>query len=161
MLPKVLASHALLRASPDLNSWRLMRSLLRTPIAGPYTPLITGLAMMWLLEVESRDDLHQPPARIVGVGRVPIGRRHLGEGRAAEGTDGPEEVGVVEGIQELAAQLKVDALFDLDLLHCAQIEAGEHWPVDIDILRGAIAAHYLNAARAIRRRHVASSRRTE
>src|SRR5687767_4666280 len=63
------------------------------------------------LEVEPQDDLNQPPARIIGVGRIPVGFRHLHEVSVGEGCRRSgrriEEVDVVECVQELGSQLEV------------------------------------------------------
>jgi hypothetical protein len=75
------------------------------------------------LEVEPGDDLNQSSARILGVGRVRISRRHLTEEVIVKvGQIGvSQEVDIIEGVQELAAQLEVDFLGDLEPLDRAQI----------------------------------------
>src|SRR4029453_13914735 len=109
------------------------------------------------LEVEPGDYLHQPSARILSVVHVSIGRRHLAKLGVREiGHVGiGEEVDVVKGVQELAAQLEVDFFGDPDPFNHAQIEAGEHRACDVEILRSAFSADHLNAACAIGRRNVA------
>jgi len=71
-------------------------------------------------EVEPRDDLRQPPARVIGVGRIPVGFRHLHECQVGRSDEivaiGIGEIDIVEGIQELSPQLKVVTLADPDLL---------------------------------------------
>jgi hypothetical protein len=116
-----------------------------------------------LLEVEPRDDLHQTSAGIVGVGRIPVGLRHLHEVRIGEccrrGGGRIEEVDVVECVQELGSHLEVVSLADPDLLLETQIEAYELRPGDEEVLRGALAAEGLNAVRAVGWREVTSRRR--
>src|SRR5262245_21172739 len=125
----------------------------------------TASAILMRLKVNPRDNLHQPSARILSVILVPIGRRHLAEGLAAQAGEGVarevQEIDVVEGVQELAAQFEVDALVDLDFFHDTEIEASELRAVDHHRVRGAIAVHHLDAARAIGRRDVASGGRAE
>ena len=87
----------------------------------------------------------------MGIIRVPIGRGHLAKGGAGEiGHIGVgEEVDVVEGIQELGAEIKVDRLADPDLLCQAQIEAREPRPGDIDILRAGDSTRALSLPRVL------------
>src|SRR5262245_31273104 len=117
------------------------------------------------LEVEPRDDLHQPSAWIVSVGRILVRRRHLHEAQVGRGRRGGggrvEEVDVVEGVQELAAQFKVEPLGEPDLLLDTQVEAGEFRPGDEDALRGALAAVDLNTARVVGGRDVTPRRWAE
>src|SRR5262249_13127106 len=112
------------------------------------------------LEVEPRDDLHQPSAWIVSVGRILVCRRHLHEARVGEGcrrgSGRIEEVDVVEGVQEFGSQLKVVTLTEPDLLLETQIEAGELRPGDEDALRSALSPVSLKPARVVGGRNVAS-----
>src|SRR5262245_23267625 len=107
----------------------LMRSLLRTPVAGPYTQLITGLGWVVLvppaLEHDSRAKLDT--ARLV---YVEAKRR---DAEVPERIDRIVKVDVieidalravaaaVEQIEELSANLEVRGLVDAGLLHDAQV----------------------------------------
>ena len=60
------------------------------------------------LEIETRDQLHQSPARIIRVRRIRVGRRHLHKLQVGRCDVGRrrwiEKVDVIEGVQELRAQ---------------------------------------------------------
>src|SRR5215813_10519960 len=84
------------------------------------------------LEIDASDELHQTSSWIIGRRGVAISLSQLAESRAADTKDihviacvANDEVDVVEGVQELRAELEVHALSDPDLLDRAQIKPGE------------------------------------
>src|SRR5262245_53902728 len=156
---------------------RILTAAPRGSVAASSSPQLTLPAVMMMgrsavsmrssslaLEVEPRNDLHQPSARVLCIGRILVGRRHLHEARVGRGDEGiaggVEEVDIVEGVQELAAQFKIETLGKPDLLLEAQIEAGELRPGHKNVLRCALAAINLDAIRVAGGRDVASGGRS-
>src|SRR5262249_33372474 len=99
---------------------------------------------------------------------VTIGVCHLTGSRATNADDAHiitgisnEEVNVVEGVQELGAELEVDALSDPDPLDRAHIEPGETRPIENEVCGAALTEEALNAIFAIGRPDVASRWRAE
>src|SRR5262249_48704580 len=117
------------------------------------------------LEVDASDELHQTSRRIVCRRVVTISLSQLSESRATDAQDidvipwiADDEVDVVEGIQELCAELEVHALSDLDLLDRAQIEPGEARPVE-HYMREALLAVKSHRVVKVRWSDVAASGR--
>src|SRR5690349_12422812 len=98
------------------------------------------------LEVDPTDELNDAPARIVGRRDVAVSEPHSAEAvvsnprrgtgrRASDRRRGvgrilDAEVDVVEGVQELGAELEVDLLRDPGPLDHAQVKSGEARPVE-------------------------------
>ena len=84
------------------------------------------------LEVDPRDDLDKASAWIVGRRGVTECFSNLSEGCSAD-TDAvdviagvaDDEVDIIERVEELAPQLKVDRFSDPETLHSAQVETHE------------------------------------
>src|SRR5262245_61840348 len=98
------------------------------------------------LEIDPAAELNNAPARIIGRRDVAIGESHSAEAvvsnpcwraasRASDRRRGvgrilDAEVDVVEGVQELSAELEIDPLRDLGPLDQAHVESGEAGPVE-------------------------------
>src|SRR3954463_3206533 len=112
---------------------------------------------------------HQLPeasARILGVVRIAVGGRHLPERLRRErgvgiGRREAEEVDVVERVQQVEADLRVQPADDVGALDDAQVRTHELRTGDEVIERRAIAVHHLDAVRLARWCEVPSLRRAE
>src|SRR5215475_1134502 len=129
------------------------------------------------LEVDPTDELNDAPTRIVGRRDVAVSETHSAEAvvsnpsrRAARITSDRRrgigrildtEVDVVEGVQELGAELEVDLLRDLGPLDHAQIKSGEARPIKYQIRKAALPCISLDAVSAVGRRDVAPRRRAK
>src|SRR5215813_4922985 len=129
------------------------------------------------LEVDPTDELNDAPARIVGRRDVAVSEPYSAEvavsntsrraGRRASdrrrgiGRILDTEVDVVEGGQELGAELEVDLLRNLGPLDQAQVKSGEARPIEYQIGKAALTCISLDAVGAVGRRDVAPSRRAK
>src|SRR5262245_714727 len=129
------------------------------------------------LEVDPTDELNDAPAGIVGRRDVAVSETYSAESvvsnpgrgtgrRASDRRRGigrilDTEVDVVEGVQELSAELEVHLLRDLGPLDHAQIKSGESRPIKYQIRKAALPCISLDAVCAVGRRDVASRRRAE
>src|SRR4051812_30058431 len=115
---------------------------------------------------EPDHQLAEPSARILRVVRIAVGARHLPERLRRErgvgiGRCEAEEVHVVERVQQVEADLRVQPADDVGALHDAQVRTHELRTGDEVIERRAVAVHHLDAVRLARWCEVASLRRAE
>ena len=95
-----------------------------------------------LLEVQAHAELHDAPAGIVGVRKIPVRAGRLAEAGAVHGEsrgdsaarNEQQEVRPVDRVQRLHAELQVDALGDPGLLHQAEVPLLLRRPVEEDSL---------------------------